>query len=209
MRDADERRNASIITHSSTRCLIDRRQVGCTMKTSVPRMFSSIWNETSVSGKRSSLALPDLHAAGSRRSPAPVPDAHCRRKPSAASHAPYVVTAVGLVGAEGFEPSNTGSKVPRLTAWPRPIENSAAALSSALPQPCMPGMRRPDAAQRGRGIDKCSRWQRFRASGPRISRITTATDSADNTDAGPTGLPPTVSSSRRASSAPSPFPPRC
>ena len=26
-----------------------------------------------------------------------------------------------LVGAEGFEPSNTGSKVPRLTAWPRPI----------------------------------------------------------------------------------------
>src|SRR6185503_11435745 len=27
----------------------------------------------------------------------------------------------GLAGAEGFEPSNTGSKVPRLTAWPRPI----------------------------------------------------------------------------------------
>ncbi len=26
-----------------------------------------------------------------------------------------------MVGAEGFEPSNTGSKVPRLTAWPRPI----------------------------------------------------------------------------------------
>ena len=26
-----------------------------------------------------------------------------------------------LAGAEGFEPSNTGSKVPRLTAWPRPI----------------------------------------------------------------------------------------
>ena len=25
-----------------------------------------------------------------------------------------------LAGAEGFEPSNTGSKVPRLTAWPRP-----------------------------------------------------------------------------------------
>src|SRR4029078_1462303 len=27
---------------------------------------------------------------------------------------------VKLVGAEGFEPSNTGSKDPRLTAWPRP-----------------------------------------------------------------------------------------
>src|SRR6185295_6188922 len=26
----------------------------------------------------------------------------------------------GLAGAEGFEPSNTGSKAPRLTTWPRP-----------------------------------------------------------------------------------------
>ena len=26
----------------------------------------------------------------------------------------------GLVGAGGFEPPNTGAKVPRLTAWPRP-----------------------------------------------------------------------------------------
>ena len=25
-----------------------------------------------------------------------------------------------MVGAGGFEPPNTGSKVPRLTAWPRP-----------------------------------------------------------------------------------------
>ena len=30
-------------------------------------------------------------------------------------------TTHSVVGAEGFEPSNTGSKVPRLTAWPRPI----------------------------------------------------------------------------------------
>ena len=52
MRDADERRNASIITHSSTRCWSTGEQVGCTTNTSVPRMFSSIWNETSVSGKR-------------------------------------------------------------------------------------------------------------------------------------------------------------
>src|SRR5258706_7575438 len=28
--------------------------------------------------------------------------------------------ATGLAGAEGFEPSNTGSKAPRLTTWPRP-----------------------------------------------------------------------------------------
>src|SRR6185295_17829893 len=33
-----------------------------------------------------------------------------------------------VVGAEGFEPSNTGSKVPRLTAWPRPIERARTAL---------------------------------------------------------------------------------
>src|SRR5690606_41718626 len=33
----------------------------------------------------------------------------------------------GVVGAEGFEPSNTGFKVPRLTAWPRPSIGSPAA----------------------------------------------------------------------------------
>ena len=42
--------------------LIDRRAVGWTMKTSVPRMFSSIWNETSVSGKRRRRALSERHA---------------------------------------------------------------------------------------------------------------------------------------------------
>ena len=36
-----------------------------------------------------------------------------------------------VVGAEGFEPSNTGSKVPRLTAWPRPIERARTALRGA------------------------------------------------------------------------------
>ena len=46
MRDADERRNASIITHSSMMLRSTSAHVGCTMKTSVPRMFSSIWNET-------------------------------------------------------------------------------------------------------------------------------------------------------------------
>src|SRR5829696_931187 len=58
MRDADERRNASIITHSSTRWRSTSAQVGCTTKTSVPRMFSSIWNETSVSGNRCNRACP-------------------------------------------------------------------------------------------------------------------------------------------------------
>ena len=36
---------------------------------------------------------------------------------------PVAVPAlIGLVGAGGFEPPNTGSKVPRLAAWPRPID---------------------------------------------------------------------------------------
>jgi hypothetical protein len=39
--------------------LVDRDcDVGCTMKTSVPRMFSSIWNETSLSGNARSRACP-------------------------------------------------------------------------------------------------------------------------------------------------------
>src|SRR4029453_15419916 len=48
--------------NSSTRCWSTDTspflQVGWTMKTSVPRMFSSIWNETSESGKRRSRACP-------------------------------------------------------------------------------------------------------------------------------------------------------
>ena len=37
-----------------------------------------------------------------------------------------------LVGAEGFEPSNTGFKVPRLTAWPRPIDTCALPADTRL-----------------------------------------------------------------------------
>ena len=40
------------------RCRSTSAHVGCTTKTSVPRMFSSIWNETSVSGNRCSRACP-------------------------------------------------------------------------------------------------------------------------------------------------------
>jgi hypothetical protein len=58
MRAADERRNASIITSISMRCWSTGFDVGWTMKTSAPRMFSSIWNETSLSGNRRSRACP-------------------------------------------------------------------------------------------------------------------------------------------------------
>src|SRR4029078_12244177 len=36
------------------------------------------------------------------------------------------VTVPCVVGAGGFEPPNTGSKVPRLTAWPRPSRSPEA-----------------------------------------------------------------------------------
>src|SRR5215210_3271986 len=40
-----------------------------------------------------------------------------------------------LVGAEGFEPSNTGSKDPRLTAWRRPIPSAFAHRRGTRPTP--------------------------------------------------------------------------
>ena len=132
------------------------------MKTSVPRMFSSIWNETSVSGNRCSRAWPMLHAQklgdllrergmraagkqfelaathspGPARDPAvirPHPDATevARAGPLSRSGDADERCDAEVVGAGGFEPSNTGSKVPRLTAWPRPISGSTARACAA------------------------------------------------------------------------------
>lgn len=58
MRSADERRNASSITSNSIKCASVGGQVGCTMKTSPPRTFSSIWKLNSPSEKRSAKARP-------------------------------------------------------------------------------------------------------------------------------------------------------
>src|SRR5215213_7729883 len=58
MRSADERRKASSITSSSIRCESVGGEVGCTMKTSPPRTFSSIWKLNSPSEKRSGYAFP-------------------------------------------------------------------------------------------------------------------------------------------------------
>src|SRR6185369_12756981 len=58
MRSADERRNASTITSNSIRCASVGGQVGCTIKTSPPRTFSSIWKLNSPSEKRSGYAFP-------------------------------------------------------------------------------------------------------------------------------------------------------
>ena len=144
MRDADDRRNASIITHSSMRCRSTSAHVGCTTNTSVPRMFSSIWNETSVSGNRCSRACP----TGTPRNSA-ISSVSARMGAAgedfelSASHVALSLQSVNtggqpinVVGAGGFEPPNTGSKVPRLTAWPRPINESQS--RSAGPEAMVP-----------------------------------------------------------------------
>ena len=130
------------------RCWSTGLDVGWMMKTSAPRMFSSIWNDTSLSGNRRRRACPSVmprKSAISRdscgwalpekifSSPNPVaisPSPLSGRLTSARS-------AHELVGAEGFEPSNTGSKVPRLTAWPRPSIRpyGPAAISGQPPAP--------------------------------------------------------------------------
>ena len=131
---------------SSTRCSSTGAHVGWTMNTSVPRMFSSIWNETSVSGKPAQPGLPERHAqeladvarelrvraAGKHLQIAVAGRSHTRAYSRArrrdTSYPDPTRSRLGaaasnqlMVGAEGFEPSNTGSKDPRLTAWPRPI----------------------------------------------------------------------------------------
>src|SRR6187200_2782288 len=45
-----------------------------------------------------------------------------------------------LAGAEGFEPSNTGSKVPRLTAWPRPNIVHCGVPQRPAPRVTAPGV---------------------------------------------------------------------
>src|SRR5205823_3024461 len=79
---------------------------------------------------------------------------------------------VGVAGAGGFEPPNTGSKVPRLTAWPRPFipaslssppaarqDPSASAPPSTptIPAPRAPGSAAParTSARRRRPSDHC------------------------------------------------------
>src|SRR5208283_1396832 len=48
---AEARRQASIIINSSIRFSLAGRQVGCTIKTSLPRTLSSIWTCVSELGK--------------------------------------------------------------------------------------------------------------------------------------------------------------
>ena len=125
------------------------------MKTSAPRMFSSIWNETSLSGNRRRRACPSVNAEEVGNLPRQVrvgaagedlqlaePGRHQAFTAERSSHRcarSRPQRQLLLVGAEGFEPSNTGSKVPRLTAWPRP---STVVDMTAIPRSRRPGWRK-------------------------------------------------------------------
>ena len=78
--------------------------------------------------KAAQPALPQRHAQKLADLASRAAGARCRKRPSDRRSrsvawritVAFIRTAKNLVGAEGFEPSNTGSKDPRLTAWPRP-----------------------------------------------------------------------------------------
>src|SRR4029453_1443399 len=104
MRDADERRNASIITHNSMMFRSTSAQVGCTTKTSVPRMFSSIWNEHSVSGNRCSLACP---IGTPRKSAISCASAGWALPENSFSWPPFIVSGSGYLSPDGPAPRRT------------------------------------------------------------------------------------------------------
>ena len=100
------------------------------MKTSAPRTFSLIWTKTSPSEKRVTSASPERDPEVLARSPRRaavvrvpreqlqlVRHGSCHSFTGPAWPGPRLIW---MVGAGGFEPPNTGSKVPRLTTWPRP-----------------------------------------------------------------------------------------
>src|SRR3954449_1659280 len=144
MRDADDRRNASIITHSSMMFRSTSEHVGCTMKTSVPRMFSSIWNEHSVSGNRWSRAWP---VDTPRNSAISLASAGCALPENSFNWPPFIRASFRrtrtrestnkVVGAGGFEPPKYGSQSPA------PYRLATPHRRSVRPQ----GLRRPRGAK--------------------------------------------------------------
>ena len=107
---------------SSIRCWSTGAQVGWMMKTSVPADVLVDLKRHFGVGKPAQAGLPELH-------PEELGNLSRELRVSAAredfqfsepgwSHDSHEKRE--LVGAEGFEPSNKGSKDPRLTAWPRP-----------------------------------------------------------------------------------------
>src|SRR4029079_8794790 len=66
---------------------------------------------------------------------------HClppRRRRGTATLLTKFLRSKNLVGAEGFEPSNTGSKGRRLTAWPRPNTTGQTVILAEFNGPRQP-----------------------------------------------------------------------
>src|SRR5438093_7162410 len=129
MREALERLNASSITSSSIRFSLTGGPVGWMTKTSAPRTLSWIWNHTSPSLKRARWARPrgiprqrqmDSPRAGWALPVKTLSSLATNLRPRYISANSLRRSSPMMAGAEGFEPSYTGSKAPRLTAWPRP-----------------------------------------------------------------------------------------
>src|SRR4051794_33720226 len=134
MREALERLKASSMISSSIRFSLTGGPVGCTTKTSAPRTLSWIWNQISPSLKRERCARPTgrprCEAIASPRAgwalPVKIlnslpmaPSSSGQRRRSAAPRQSPVAPLrprqpARVAGAEGFEPSNTGFKAPRL-----------------------------------------------------------------------------------------------
>ena len=168
MREADERRNASIITHSSTRLSSTGRHVGCTTNTSVPRMLSPIWNDTSVSGNRCSRAFP---TGTPRKSAISFVSAGCAL-PENSFRAPWVIRSPLAARAAcpeswlGRKDSNLRIREPKSRALPLGHAPSVrSALSSSRWGPSSPSACRPQ--DRSSGPKLVDRREYRRRRGPR------------------------------------------
>ena len=128
MRAADDRRNASIMIINSDERLIDRSRA-----VRAGRLHHEYVGPPDVRRSETTLPCPESASTAPARLDAKKPRNFLHqlrmRAPGKTFSSPnnrhegLPISAQprGLAGAEGFEPSNTGSKVPRLTAWPRPI----------------------------------------------------------------------------------------
>src|SRR5262249_31218098 len=77
---------------------------------------------------------------------------------------------VRVVGAGGFEPPNTGSKVPRLATWPRPIVFASPDPAPRRPAAAHYRTRRASVGGAPSPATTCSAHYRTRIAGPRSVR---------------------------------------
>ena len=99
------------------------RRCPCQLRVALPERIFRSPNPVAISPAPLSggLFMPLLCPPSPLRGPAEQPPHRFARPKFASVWLLHITSAERrLVGAEGFEPSNTGSKDPRLTTWPRP-----------------------------------------------------------------------------------------